>query len=232
MKPNGKGATKSLKLLKYPRIYMGWTKCEYSKRDVDKAGRYLINPSLLDRNRIDFDKIDKSLKILNNWRSAHSFPLNTFQTRLRRLSKDVDGQSLVVQRLKRITSILSKLEREQTHTMNLSQMQDIGGCRSILSTVAKVRELENIYKRSRGIKHKLVREKDYIVEPKKDGYRSLHLIYKYYSDKNETYNGLLIEIQIRSKLQHAWATAVETVGTFTRQAIKSKRRRQRLVRFL
>lgn len=28
-------------------------------------------------------------------------------------------------------------------------------------------------------------------------------------------------MQIRSRLQHAWATAVETVGTFTQQALKS-----------
>ena len=32
---------------------------------------------------------------------------------------------------------------------------------------------------------------------------------------------LKIEVQIRSQLQHAWATAVETVGTFIRQALKS-----------
>ena len=37
----------------------------------------------------------------------------------------------------------------------------------------------------------------------------------------ETWNGLSIEIQIRSQLQHAWATAVETVGLFTSQALKS-----------
>jgi hypothetical protein len=36
-----------------------------------------------------------------------------------------------------------------------------------------------------------------------------------------TYNGLRIEMQLRSRLQHAWATAVETVGTFLRQALKS-----------
>src|SRR5206468_878775 len=29
------------------------------------------------------------------------------------------------------------------------------------------------------------------------------------------------EIQVRSALQHAWATAVETVGTFTHQSLKS-----------
>jgi hypothetical protein len=47
-------------------------------------------------------------------------------------------------------------------------------------------------------------------------------VYEYNSDKGrKEYNGLLIEIQIRSKLQHLWATAIETVDFFTRQAIKS-----------
>jgi len=33
---------------------------------------------------------------------------------------------------------------------------------------------------------------------------------------------LKIEIQIRTRLQHAWATAVETVATFSGQALKSR----------
>jgi hypothetical protein len=49
----------------------------------------------------------------------------------------------------------------------------------------------------------------------------VHLVYAYHSDKTPTYQGLKVELQIRSRLQHAWATAVETVGTFTRQALKS-----------
>jgi hypothetical protein len=49
------------------------------------------------------------------------------------------------------------------------------------------------------------------------------LIYRYNSSskKNRAYNGLKIEIQLRSRLQHAWATAVETVSIFTGQALKS-----------
>ena len=50
---------------------------------------------------------------------------------------------------------------------------------------------------------------------------SIHLIYKFNSNKYKEYNGLLIEVQIRSRLQHLWATAVETAGCFTKQAIKS-----------
>lgn len=54
------------------------------------------------------------------------------------------------------------------------------------------------------------------------GYRGFHLVYAYKSDKGKKeFDGLLTEIQIRSKLQHVWATAVETAGFFTRQAIKS-----------
>ena len=104
--------------------------------------------------------------------------------------------------------------------MTLSQMQDIGGCRAILSDIDEVRDLRKIYAQSR-MKHKLVREKDYITKPKLSGYRGIHLIYRYKSDRKETYNNLQIEIQICSRPQHVWATAVETVGTLIQQPIKA-----------
>lgn len=100
-------------------------------------------------------------------------------------------------------------------------MQDVGGCRSVLSNLQKLNELIELYEKSRGLKHKLSNKKDYIKNPKPDGYRSFHFVYKYYSDKSKVYDGLLIEIQVRTNLQHYWATAVETVDHFTRQAIKS-----------
>jgi ppGpp synthetase/RelA/SpoT-type nucleotidyltranferase len=196
---------------------MAWTKPIYNKAQVDRAGHVLVNKDSTEQER------DKALTILNNWRSSHGYPMNTFQARLRQISKKIDNNSLVVQRLKRVTSIIKKLKREQTKTMSLSQMQDIAGCRSVLLNVNKVKELTEIYRKSRGLKHKRIkkREKDYIQNPKPDGYRSMHLVYKYKSDKINTYDDLLIEIQIRSKIQHAWATAIEIVDLFTGQAIKS-----------
>ncbi|MGH3626635.1 MAG: hypothetical protein ACRDRL_04235, partial [Sciscionella sp.] len=69
--------------------------------------------------------------------------------------------------------------------------------------------------------HEFVSEKDYIGEPKPSGYRGVHLVYRYFSDRTPAYNGRLVEIQLRSRLQHAWATAVETVGTFLQQSLKA-----------
>jgi hypothetical protein len=45
------------------------------------------------------------------------------------------------------------------------------------------------------------------------------------------YNGLKVEIQIRTTLQHVWATAVETVGTFIQQALKSSQGEAEWLRF-
>ena len=194
---------------------MTWTMPEYRKARVDRAGHVLISKDATEETR------EEALTVLNNWRSSHGYPLNTFQARLRQVSKKVDDNALVVQRLKRVPSIRKKLIREQTKTMSLSQMQDIAGCRSVLADVKKVYELTEIYRKSRGLKHKKVREKDYIKDPKKDGYRGIHLIYKYKSDKIKTYDGLQIEIQIRRKMQNSWATAIEIVDLFTKQAIKS-----------
>src|SRR3989338_4247225 len=201
--------------LTYYKHNMTWTKPAYNKARVDKAGHVLISKDTTKEAK------EEALTVLNNWRSSHAYPMNTFQARLRQVSKKVDETALVVQRLKRVPYIRKKLTRDQTKTMSLSQMQDIAGCRSVLMEVKKVNELTKIYLKSRGLKHKKVGEKNYIKNPKDDGYRSVHLIYKYKSDKIDTYDGLLIEIQIRSKIQHSWATAIEIVDLFTKQAIKS-----------
>jgi hypothetical protein len=46
------------------------------------------------------------------------------------------------------------------------------------------------------------------------------IIYKY-NGKKDQYSSHCVELQIRSTVQHSWATAVEVVGTFTRQALKA-----------
>lgn len=169
-------------------------------------------PALLD------PEYDHCLRVVNNWRSAHQFPLNTFHVTLKVYAKNVNAQSLTAQRSKRLQSIQAKLARYDW--LSLSQMQDLGGCRAVMKSVKEVDTLVSLYRASR-IKHKLIDEDDYIRGPKKTGYRGIHLIYEYASDKKTTYNGLKVEIQIRSLKMHGWATAVEVVDTFTKQGLKT-----------
>ncbi len=192
----------------------------FSKSQTDTAG------VILSRTNSTEDERNKALEILSNWRAAHNYPMHIFKKRIKRVSERIDKNALSAQRLKRIPSIIKKLHRKyegNKATMKLTQMQDIAGCRVVMSNVELAKTLYQEYYLKGDLKHKKVNEKNYITYPKKDGYRSIHLVYRYDSDKeNKTmYNGLLVEVQIRSKLQHIWATAVETVGFFTGQALKS-----------
>ncbi|MGH9916419.1 MAG: RelA/SpoT domain-containing protein, partial [Pyrinomonadaceae bacterium] len=191
---------------------MLWAIPENSRERVNDAGRVLV------RGPDDLDGYLQAHAVMSNWRASHQFPLNTFKINLRDRARSVDDNAFVAQRLKRATSIIAKLSRFPN--MRLTQMQDIGGCRAVLSSLEQAIQLRDAIKGSR-IKHRLVNEKDYISHPKADGYRGIHLVYRYVSDRKETYNNHSIEIQIRTNLQHAWATAVETMGTLLGQGLKA-----------
>ncbi len=198
---------------------MVWETQKFTKKEINKAGDILINDTASEQEK------ERAIEILNNWRACHSYPLHIFQMTLKNKALKVDNSPLTAQRLKRIPAIIYKLKRSydgRKPSMKLFQMQDLGGCRAIVTTINQARELcDNCYLRG-DLKHKRVVFKDYIKTPKPDGYRSIHIIYEYKSDKGKKeYNGLRVEVQIRSNLQHIWATAIETVDLFTRQAIKS-----------
>jgi len=184
----------------------------YSKSQIKKAGKLLKKPVISDEQKKFTDEV------LTNLRGSHFYPINTFRATLGKKLKRIDPEALIAQRLKRTPSIIAKLVRFPT--MSLSLMQDIGGLRAVLKNLSKVRALEADYKNS-SFNHQLVGHKDYINDPKPSGYRGIHLVYKYNNPKVPVYNGLFVEIQIRTKLQHIWATSVETMGAFLNSPLKS-----------
>lgn len=185
-----------------------------SKKQVNKAGQILV------KDDPSHEELSWALDLANSWRACHAYPINTFNSTLRVKLRGY-SDTIVAQRLKRMPTIIDKLKRYPT--MTLTTMQDIGGLRAILGSVADVYQLADAYRDNTRFTHELVGEKDYIQHPRsEDGYRSLHLIYKYKNNRNPAYDGLRLELQIRTKLQHAWATAVETMGTFLGQALKSR----------
>ena len=192
---------------------MSFVTPQFSKNEVNRAGEILARPA----GTTPQDRKWAS-QVLANWRACHGYPINTFQATLRSKLKNRYGEAIVAQRLKRAPSIILKLQR--FNGMQLARMQDIGGLRAVLSSLARVRRLEKDYRRTT-FEHKLTNSKDYIAAPKEDGYRSVHLIYRYRNKRAPEYDGLSLELQLRTRRQHAWATAVETMGTFLGQALKA-----------
>lgn len=192
---------------------VSWAVPEHSRTKVDAAARTLVSPESTTEERL------AALVLVNNWRDSHNYPLNTFQMTLRTRARHLEPSADVVQRKKRLTSIEGKI---RTGGFRLTQIQDIGGCRAVMPGVADVDALATSYKDS-GWLHELADENDYLRDPPASGYRSRHLVFRHFSKAKDKkpFDGLKIEIQIRTRAQHAWATAVETVDTFTGQRLKA-----------
>ena len=143
--------------------------------------------------------------------------LNTFQAILRERSRDTGVK--VAQRHKRKRTIFDKLDR--LPNMNLSRMDDVAGCRLIFKRMRDLYSFREKFHRARfNHKRRSADEPDkydYIKRPKVTGYRGVHDVYEYdvNSEVGKPLTGLYIEIQYRTLVQHAWATAVEVIGFIT-----------------
>jgi ppGpp synthetase/RelA/SpoT-type nucleotidyltranferase len=101
-------------------------------------------------------------------------------------------------------SIIEKLEREH---IRLSQMQDIAGCRIVVSNID---QQDNLIDSIRKV-FPTISIVDRRIRPSY-GYRAVHVIIKAFNK--------VIEIQIRTELQHSWAELSEKLSDEIDMAIK------------
>jgi len=196
---------------------------QYSPGEINKAGIVLSSPSATKA------QLDQAIEVMDNWRLSHTFPLELARKTLELRATKISVNPTIGTRLKREESIRAKLERE--HLMKLSTMQDIGGCRIIVRNMKEVDDLIALYGDDPDIKIR-----DYVANPRVSGYRGKHIIWRFKAkdEQDICYNNMRIEIQIRTELQHSWATAIEVCSTFTDQNLKSdhpKVKDERWVRF-
>lgn len=193
----------------------------HSRRKITRAGEVIMSSkSLEERN--------EALQVINEWRASHILPLlNRKNALLRLMAKNNIDAIIASQRLKRLSSIEYKLDLNPT--MKLGTMQDIGGYRIVVKDAEALSKLYKLVKSQRS-SHRLDDITDYITAPKPSGYRSIHFMYTYCS-KQERYSDLKLELQIRTRLQHSWATAVETVGLITNTSLKSSQGSDRWLQF-
>jgi putative GTP pyrophosphokinase len=174
---------------------------------------------------------DEDHAVIQTWRAAHRPVLNTFQSLLRTRTRGSSAK--VAQRLKRKSTIYDKLQRERE--MQLARMDDIAGCRIIFRTIRQLVQFRKSIHKARfnhELRHADNPDKyDYIERPKPTGYRGVHDIYVYdvNSDSGAELKGLYVEIQYRTLIQHAWATAVEIVGVITDSQPKFKKGDPRII---
>ena len=93
-------------------------------------------------------------------------------------------------------------------TMDLSSMQDIGGCRAVLDTREQVqRVVERFCANSRRRNRQSDKIRDYAAWPRDSGYRAIHV--------HTRYHGRRIEVQLRTRDQDNWAKIVEDLTSKT-----------------
>jgi len=110
-------------------------------------------------------------------------------------------------RLKRLTSILSKLEKKNAAVTleNIEgQVSDIAGVRVVCSYVDDIYVIAEALKNQSDIE--LISQKDYIANPKENGYRSLHLIISIPVFFTNHMKKMKVEVQIRTIAMDFWAT--------------------------
>ncbi|KHD36750.1 GTP pyrophosphokinase [Clostridium acetobutylicum] len=122
-------------------------------------------------------------------------------------------------RVKDPKSIMDKLERkglEVSFRSAKENLNDIAGIRVVCSFVSDIYEIADMLKNQDDIK--LINEKDYIKNPKPNGYRSFHMILEvpiFFSDHVEP---VRVEVQIRTIAMDFWASLehklyYKTLGT-------------------
>lgn len=191
-----------------------------SKKELNRISKRIVENT---------DTIE-DLQKLSDFRAEHSKIIKSFVWSLRSIinNKKIKlsnrNRIIISQRLKRLPSIIGKLKRFPE--LRLSRMQDLAGARIILPNIKDTEEVANylknkVYKQKDKNNFLFVREKNYILEPKEDGYRSIHQIFKYQGKKESQLEGYQIELQIRTRLQHQWATSVEIIDSIKQQSLKT-----------
>ena len=178
-----------------------------SRKQATAAGKILKELS----GQQNSEEYRKQILILDSWRHQHEEPAQIFFNKLVGIINKYPD-AMATYRLKRKESILKKLYRSNGN-FELGAMDDIAGCRAIVNSVSEVYEVYNeILNLKEAGEIDIKKTKDYIKNPEKSGYRSLHIIIKQTLKQEDIDRQYRIELQIRTKLQHYWSTAVEAMS--------------------
>jgi ppGpp synthetase/RelA/SpoT-type nucleotidyltranferase len=190
-----------------------------SKAQVKRAGeqlRYALRVNDM-ASVVGDPHLAPAWDIVRRFRREHVYPLILVSKEIALLARQADAGP-VVPRLKRAERIIEKIARSNTA---LDRLQDIGGCRVVVSDLDAQRTLcESVLAADLDV----VKVNDYVASagespfdqdcdgPKGSGYRAIHIVHKV--------RNRLIETQVRTEVQHQWGVASERAEQITGYALK------------
>ena len=185
-----------------------------------KQGRIMRNNELRGPAAIEMDIIPSDTEHLFAQEALYQETMMRYhcailemRTKLEVLSKDMAVRyrrnpiEFIESRLKKPSSIARKLKRngsEITVENMISQVSDIAGIRVLCAYIDDIYEIARMLARQQDVR--IINVKDYIKNPKDNGYRSYHMIVEipvYFSD---AVRPVRCEIQIRTIAMDFWAT--------------------------
>ncbi|CAM4133362.1 MULTISPECIES: GTP pyrophosphokinase [Listeria] len=157
-----------------------------------------------------------SIKELKEWRNVmlmHRFALEEVNTKLKILNDefqfihDYNPMEHLKSRVKSFESITTKLERKGldiTPENAYAHVRDIAGIRITCSFVSDIYKIYEMLANQDDMT--ILNVKDYVENPKPNGYRSFHLICEVPIFLTNTSRKMCVEIQIRTVAMDFWAS--------------------------
>jgi putative GTP pyrophosphokinase len=153
---------------------------------------------------------------LNEWKNSliiYNFALDEINTKLKILNEEFqfihnhNPIEHIKSRIKDPKGIMQKLHRKG-HAITIENakkyIHDIAGVRITCSFISDIYEIYNIIEKQADIK--VMQVKDYIKNPKPNGYKSLHLIISIPVFLSTGVQEVFVEIQIRTIAMDFWAS--------------------------
>lgn len=182
-----------------------------TKNRLKKIGKKIRNDEIL--------SVEDEL-IFSAFRKGHDKILSNFRSRINHQLSNAENKNVIfAQRLKKRDTIINKLKSRHTE-MDLLRMHDIAGMRLIFNNIKSLEKFRNNFVSKDGKKYirtNNLDKYDYIKHPReRTGYRGIHDVYE---EKTDDPIKMHMELQYRTKVQHAWSTTLEIWdSTFHREA--------------
>lgn len=203
------------------------------KRKKTKGNEILKIENLLTAN----EKVDVSSENFKKIMFIYSVGIKEIQTKLEiiqnefKIFYDYNLIDHITTRIKSPESIKKKMAKkdlEFTYNDMIKNINDIAGIRVICPLKKDIYSIRNLIEELPGIE--IQKEKDYVVNPKKSGYSSYHMILDVPIALSKSIMYVKVEMQIRTMAMDFWASLEHTMKYKPKQEL-SKQASKELVSY-